>query len=26
MVFKVVHLVEVESVPDAEHGPGSKRQ
>ena len=26
MVFKVVHLVEVESVTDAEHGPGSKRR
>ena len=26
MVFKVVHLVEVESVSDAEHGPGSKRR
>ena len=24
MVFKVVHLVEVESVADAGHGPGSK--
>lgn len=26
MVFKVVHLVEVESVSDAEHGPGSTRR
>jgi len=26
MVFKVVHLVEVESVPDAGQGPGSKRR
>jgi len=26
MVFKVVHLVEVEPVSDAGHGPGSKRR
>lgn len=26
MVFKVVHLLEVESVSDAERGPGSKRR
>jgi len=26
MVFKVVHLLEVESVSDAEHGPERKRR